>query len=194
MLTPEQEELNVAAYRAYLQGKPTEYKSIATGEWLLDECFAESIRAGVEMRPKAWKLPDPPEGREWHRTDWTEADLPAGTRPLFKSELNGKQATDVDWKNEGSSNWHYGQEFRPTLCGQGWFRTRRPLPTTPKLRPWTHEEIPVGKIVKDKDGNRVRLIVGKNAGNVHLAGGSYTAPWTLEHCTMDDGSPCGVLE
>ena len=102
---------------------------------------------------------------------------------------------------EGDEVWSYGSgPWEPPATSMARHgnshhcRTRRPLPTPPKLRPWTHDEIPVGKIVKDKDGNRVRLIVGKNAGNVHLAGGSYTAPWTLEHCTMDDGSPCGVLE
>ena len=195
-LTPEQEELNVAAYRAFLQGKPTEYKSIATGEWLLDECFEESIRAGVEMRPKpAWKLADPPERREWHfstHSDFTEDDLAGGCRPLLKGEAykNGDEFWNEEkWKVETCATQEHTAESCPFKT-----RTRRPLPTPPKLRPWSHEEIPVGNVIKTKDGNMVRMITGKSDGHVLFGLSAPSPSYVMEHYTMDDGSPCGVLE
>jgi hypothetical protein len=82
----------------------------------------------------AWTLPAPPEGREWHRNDWTAEMLPEGYRPLLLCEMTGKECNDVDWMNKpADSVWRNGADFLPVLQGSGFFRTRRPLPPIHKV-------------------------------------------------------------
>lgn len=86
----------------------------------------------VEIKPQpAWKLPDPPAGRKWHRDDWTQDMLPDGWRPLLLGE-KAEQGDEIyplagndDWKGKWQTDvswWAAASESMfPT-------RTRRPLP------------------------------------------------------------------
>jgi hypothetical protein len=40
-----------------------------------------------ELTAAPWKLPEPPENKQWHRADWDEAELTGGWRPLLDGEL-----------------------------------------------------------------------------------------------------------
>jgi hypothetical protein len=84
--------------------------------------------------PAPWKLPEPPEGMQWHRVDgWHKEWLPKGYRPLLQDEIiepvdQSIWENSTDFRGTGSSIGHAaGQIWNQTH----WFRTRRPLPTPP---------------------------------------------------------------
>ena len=95
-------------------------------------------RWDVRRKVAEWKLPEPPEGKQWHRTDWTKDMLPEGWRPL----LAGEVIQEVDECCHKSPNSHFGacysfiwltpestedkNKFAPPIEFR--FRTRRPLP------------------------------------------------------------------
>lgn len=72
-------------------------------------------------------------------------------------------------------------------------------PPKPKYRPWTFEEVPVGKVVRIDTSRYVISRVfcdGRGVVIICVAAGAIrqTAQDFLENGTMDDGTPCGVLE
>ena len=71
-----------------------------------------------------WKLPDPPDGAEWHRTDWTQAMLPEGWRPLYVGETG-----DYEASGDGTQ-WEQGMspDYPTVKASHVWMRTTRPLP------------------------------------------------------------------
>ena len=77
-----------------------------------------------------WKLPDPPPGREWHRSDWTQEMLPDGWRPLLEMEVvkSGDEYLFSDVK------WILDTTCVDCIVRFGWAhrRTRRPLPPSPE--------------------------------------------------------------
>ena len=83
-----------------------------------------------KVKPE-WKLPDPPEGAAWHRTDWTQDMLPEGWRPLLAVEHTTK-GDDVScdgkhWTRHIGLHWKLSAGDEPN-----WFqRTTRPLPVKP---------------------------------------------------------------
>ena len=88
---------------------------------------ADIYHDNPRYRIKPWTLPPPPEGQEWHRTDWTEDMLPEGWRPLLNDEayLAGDEyfsEQTMDWRVETYSG------CRPVRQGSTHARTRRPLP------------------------------------------------------------------
>lgn len=86
-------------------------------------------------RIKPWTLPTPPEGREWHRADWTEDMLPAGWRPLLRGEVFIIGADGDEYQLSGLENAFHWQSHAPDKSDQTRCRTRRPPPTPPKLIP-----------------------------------------------------------
>lgn len=79
----------------------------------------------------AWRLPDPPPGMQWHRTDWTEEMLPDGYRPLLLEETGECEVFCGDeWFDLTKS-----EEVIPTLEDHDHCRTRRPLPVAPASQP-----------------------------------------------------------
>lgn len=81
-----------------------------------------------------WHLPDPPEGYEWHRNDWTEEMLPEGWRPLLLGE--SVEVGDDVWLNK---EYGWNTSANGSSIGRNplhpFARTRRPLPPPkPKLR------------------------------------------------------------
>jgi len=77
-----------------------------------------------------------------HRDDFTEADLPEGWRPLLKGE---PQRRGDEWELNGVWNTvvskDYGDISREHCCKR---RSRRPLPSVPRTRPWSKpEDVPV---------------------------------------------------
>ena len=84
-------------------------------------------------KPASWTLPPPPAGQEWHRTDWTEDMLPDGWRPLLKGEAykNGDEYKHYsEWRVETNVS-----SYQTTDYCHYHTRTRRPLPTPPRMAP-----------------------------------------------------------
>lgn len=109
----------------------------------------------------AWKLPDPPAGKQWHKTDgWEEEDLPPGYRPLL---LNEKREDGDEMlyypKNKHTNKFIWGEVgyvkkniFPADLTAtkdSNKSRTTRPLPTTPHGIPLTAKDIPPGSVIRD---------------------------------------------
>lgn len=123
-------------------------KQPATEEGLVDPPIPPlgdhiTERVIVEESPSPWRLPAPPEGREWHRTDgWTQEMLPDGWRPILIDE-------EVQEGDEFRNNFGIWLTWMPS-CGKskiGGFhclhRTRRPLPAPETRRvPLGPEDVP----------------------------------------------------
>ena len=97
---------------------------------------------------------------------------------------------------DGELEYYDGYEWKCTkcpnfLCDPSLFR-RKPKPT---VVPWDRESCPVGAVVKYKEtGNRFAILQA-NSGCVFL--NQYSAvsfEGLLRNFTMDDGSPCGVVQ
>ncbi len=72
-------------------------------------------------------------GSEPHRWDWTEDMLPDGWRPLLKGEAykNGDEYKHYsEWRVETNVS-----SYQTTDCCHYHTRTRRPLPTPPRMAP-----------------------------------------------------------
>jgi hypothetical protein len=85
------------------------------------------------LEPAPWKLPEPPEGHQWHRTDgWTQEMLPEGRRPMLHGEIGPCEMLQRDgtWKPVKAY-----QEAEPCVPQHPHTRTRRPLPTPPVPQP-----------------------------------------------------------
>jgi hypothetical protein len=90
-----------------------------------------------ELTAAPWKLPEPPEGRQWHRLDWTQEMLPEGWRPLLLGEYG---VINIDeFASYPNGVWLSVQATGPSVPGQLHTRTRRPLPAPSTPQP---EEIP----------------------------------------------------
>lgn len=106
-------------------------------------------------RIKPWEMPKPPEGKEWHRNDFTKEMLDGGYRPLTNIfiEDEGEYEYSIDgkkWAEVPSSNWKYN---KPNLAG--WFRTKRPLPVDQPLGP---EDIVPGSFIRRKNNDGIQWV------------------------------------
>jgi hypothetical protein len=99
-----------------------------------------------ELTAAPWKLPEPPENEQWHRTDfWTEKMLPEPYRPLLVGETiqegdeyeNGAQMLGLHWKKQ-SGDWSSAGQSADNFTHVP-HRTTRPLPDPSTPQP---EEIP----------------------------------------------------
>lgn len=73
-------------------------------------------------------------------------------------------------------------------------------PPPPSYRPWKPEEVPVGRALLHKCGDKrcKHLILNTEITGVYYSSGDR-GQWStyeslLEHFTLEDGSPCGVRE
>ncbi len=185
-----------AAIDAARECKEWQFFTLVTQEWVTTSRndIGFFLDSGNIVRAKPvppWSLPAPPEGREWHRADWTEDMLPEGWRPVLEGEnynYGDMRFCCGDWVLRTA---HYKAErIHPHS------RTRRPLPTPPTLRPWTKDEMPTLPFeVINSAGLRSCVLA---AGDTHC----YMAHTTrsVEYKEIADkwkrpcGSPCGVME
>jgi len=116
-------------------------------------------RYADEPAIKPWTLPAPPEGQEWHRTDWTEEMLPEGWRPLLKDEP--RKAGD-EFPQNAAPPFMWVEASRPPAienkAKENWChqRTRRPLPPSPILVPLDVSDIRATDEFKSKSGHARR--------------------------------------
>ncbi len=145
-------------------------------------------------------------------TEATYADaakaLPVASYPAHPTvpEVSIEDQLDafLDWKT-GEGEVEYWDKYH-----QAWLPLRRdaesPIlamtlirrkPEQPKCRPWKHDEVPVGAIVRSKVLPAIRRSIVASSGTWALLGGmveydSFTM--LLSEWTLEDGSPCGVRE
>lgn len=113
-----------------------------------------------------WTLPPPPEGQQWHRTDWTQDMLPDGWRPLLKGESRG---SGDEYQYGGDTGWRRCQIMATAEDdSMEFYRTRRPLPTPPKLIPLDINDIRGTDEFKYKEGQVIQSVVSWNNNNVEL--------------------------
>jgi hypothetical protein len=86
-----------------------------------------------EWRVAPWSLPAPPDGQQWHRTDWTEDMLEGGWRPLLLGEK--EKLEDFELKNGVFFTENLHGDYRRAEKGWVHHRTRRPIPTPPRMVP-----------------------------------------------------------
>ncbi len=109
--------------------------------------------------PEPWKLPESPEGRAWHRTDWSKDMLPEGYRPLLLGE---ERQIDDEMLARFTGLWtmcrEVGEDCRTGPVGPGntFFRTKRPLPE-PEKAPEAET-----KLAPLKGGFSIQEIVDEN--------------------------------
>lgn len=154
-LTPEQLRQNAAAMLAAAEGKQIQCSYHGSG-WSVINGDPQWDFENCEYRPKPWSLPSPPAGKQWHRADGcTEAMLPVvggkQTRLLLTDEIpqppDEWQMSSGQWIKQGSGIDIGKHNFR--------HRTTRPLPSEPKVRPWSKpEDVPLNCWIRgsSKDG------------------------------------------
>ena len=120
-----------AVLNGIADGKSWEWRAYDTNAWqekMAGDCPITALAFKRKIRLKQWHLPDPPEGYEWHRADWTEEMLPDGWRPL----LLGEYLTNGD-ELVGVRGWEPAKGLLGNTASR--MRTRRPLPLPkPQLR------------------------------------------------------------
>ena len=119
---------------------------------VIDTVIAEHERRKAARVKPEWKLPDPPEGEQWHRTDWTQDMLPDGYRPHLLGELD--KAGDEQHYSD-SNQWIAvsGKSHVVSGISHNRRRTTRPLPVKPDpvLVPLGSEDVPPGSVMRHKD-------------------------------------------
>jgi len=133
----------------------------------------------AEQHKKPWTLSPPPEGQQWHRTDWTEEMLPEGYRPLLLNEqpLDG----DEVFKSPAWFKQEIWELEYVAVSDHYHERTRRPLPPTePVLVPLDMNDIRatdefriiggcVIQTVTEWDATTFRLSYGGQVNYLYLA-------------------------
>lgn len=114
--------------------------------WIPGGCgLYSALMNAREIRLKPWRLPPPPEGRQWHRPDWTQDMLPDGWRPFLLGETGEGEIQD------GERSWlhlnHVGC-YVAASKDQAHQRTRRPLPAPPEWVPLECSDVPPGSCLR----------------------------------------------
>lgn len=120
------------ARKAFMDGK-LQTKGPDSERWI-DWDLSESPRFNCppeEYRRKPeWKLPEPPEGEQWHRTDWTEDMLPDGYRPLLRGEVENPEVDTFYY--DGQFYSYPSSDNAGARRSDYHRRTTRPLPFKPE--------------------------------------------------------------
>jgi len=136
----------------------------------------------------AWKLPDPPAGKQWHTSKgWTEEMLPEGWRPLLLGEKLQTQTDEISPKVP--TNWEaiYGLagDSVNELSDYWFFRTRRPLPAEPVMVPLEAADVPPGSVLR-WCGEYWQAIVGTEPNGVYHAHNDNIELVTWEELTSHE--------
>ena len=131
MNTNEIEPIWKAGLRAYnlaLENRGANFEAFANA------VITEHERRKAEQVKPEWKLPDPPDGEAWHRTDWTQDMLPDGYRPLIIGEIGDYEVSTSGkvWQDGSNPSSPTPAVHHAFLC------TTRPLPV--KLDPFAAEK------------------------------------------------------
>jgi hypothetical protein len=184
-MTPEQIEQWKDACNALRDGERIQVQ-LLSGEWADTTIF--DPRLPHRRKPKAalWTLADHMRRffPTWdgatmplHRTDWTENMLLEGWRPLLKGEAykNGDEfKLGSEWRVEANVS-----SYQTTECCYYPTRTRRPLPTPPRMVPLTRADVPFGSVFRAVSGNDFLPVqIGDHGITLALHGESGFRGWT----------------
>lgn len=104
--------------------------------------------------------------------------------PLIEALADGELEVNVPglgWGTVGITDFsHAPDHYR-----------RKPKPT---VVPWTKETCPVGAVIKIKENGNKYLILAAVDNHVLVRETSFTYDCVFMECTLDDGSPCGVVQ
>lgn len=121
---------------------------------------------------KAWRLPDPPTGMEWHRTDWTHDMLPDGWRPLLLHEERGDG--DMYYSNARKA-WRLTESAGdPVGLGSLLTRTQRPLPKPAAKVDLGPEDVPPGSAIRRIGAHLWRLVSSVTSVGVYAMDDFFT--------------------
>lgn len=131
-----------------------------------------------------WKLPEPPEGKEWHRKYWTQDMLPEGYRPLLLGEReqpdDEHKCPECEWTRSGNDHQDKWLLENECLATETWIphRTRRPLPSSPEnwSRP-EHVPGPVCWIERSMNGWPCLVTEVQDKGVVIGSGPGFLLTW-----------------
>lgn len=176
LLTDPYRELKAArAAGKVIQGKHN-------SEWVDFDSEPEWSDPVGYYRIKPWELPAPPEGEQWHRTDWTQDDLPDGWRPLLLHEFRGV-GDDKQWKG-GWITLSAGNDLNcdsgPATSGWSKHRTTRPLPVKPAMVPLGPQDIVPGTAVRKIGAAWWILVTGVNQDYLEYLEEEGEVTWTWE--------------
>jgi hypothetical protein len=110
------------------------WESAATLKYLIGKPIDDSRVPFRTKRPlpgAAWKMPEPPKGKEWHCDNFAEEDLPPGYRPLLMDE-KPQEGDEVKMGGKGFNEWIEQTECQREVEAardSAPQRTRRPLPS-----------------------------------------------------------------
>lgn len=137
------DEVMVENTRRIVVGIPREqrYQTKNAGGimFFVDECDMSPTPFNLHAHVRK-SFPTLTEDVKFHREDWSEGMLPEGWRPCL---LNERIVADCEWKDEHDPKAKWLPD--PDVIGRAaahwnYRRTRRPLPTPPKLVPLTAED------------------------------------------------------
>jgi hypothetical protein len=179
-MTSEQIRLNGLAMVAHSEGKPVERRKIVgiAEQWKVSPSPVWDFDE-FEYRPKPWSLPDPPKGHRWHRDDFIESDLPDGYRPLLEQEMDRRLHRDIQIKLHESGEWDTIRDdgvYAVPFINQ-WFRTKRQLPTGPRVRDWCKpEDVPLNCWLRRPNSQICRLVTQVDVSGVCV--NDYEFSWS----------------
>ena len=151
----------------------------------------------------AWKLPDPPAGKQWQRDGWEEKMLPDGYRPLLKGESEEVgdefRHSNGDWEKIDKQNLEQDTSIYTLFR-----RTRRPLPVEPVMVPLGPEDVPPGSVLRWCGEVYWQAIVGTEPWGVYRVQNDriglitwevLNSPyWTIKRPTDTDWQPCKKIK
>ncbi len=167
--------------------------SCATYGYAVGENEACHYYREVPQPAKEWRLPAPPPGRQWHRTDWTQDMLPEGYRPLLLGEVEQRQdevLIDGEWSTGPLSTKNGAQRIDFLR------RTRRPLPAPVEYIPLGPEDVQPGSVVRTIGASWWKQVTGVRAENATVcAAGNLSWPelankWEILRPGSSTWEPC----
>lgn len=112
---------------------------------------------------------------------------------VMQAWLDGKE---IQFRHRPGTTWHDHQS--DVGSSWDWKAKEFRIKPQPELRPWTLDEVPMGAVVRPRNGGRRRILltmawVGSDGVMVSGDGEHFSADHLLKELTMDDGSPCGKV-
>lgn len=150
---------------AVAQGKTVQWRSSDKQEWIDYRANIHSMTTGDTWRIEPWSLPDPPAGKEWahHFTGWTEEELKDDKRVIYRPLLRDEEVVRLEdqcryirTKSYSDSSWGEVTSLKGTSedIPDYIFRTRRPLPSPPKMVPLEPCDVPPGSVFRQPHYNQ----------------------------------------
>lgn len=170
----------------YFENKWDNLERETEAYWVVNDTLRTRLSPSqlAALDKPAWKMPDPPKGKEWHRGGWTEEDLPELCRPLLMNEPvkpGDEYFTGARWKPLENPT-HRATHLAHQDCLRPKHRTRRPLP--PSRRQWSRASDVPGPVCWIRTGQGAALLVTVISPS-GVTGGAKFIYWDLLHTAFE---------